>query len=55
MLELLPELPPELPEDPPLEPDDPLELGEDGMEEEDDCCCGQPPISNAKVALRTVA
>jgi hypothetical protein len=58
-----PELPPELlcdppdepPLEPPLEPDDPpedpeeppLELGLDGIEDEEDCCCAQPPMRKA--------
>jgi len=48
-----PELPPEeplLPEEPPLDGDE----GEDGMEE-DDCCCGQPPIRNTQTAPIAVA
>jgi hypothetical protein len=48
-----PELPPEeplLPEEPPLDGDD----GEDGMDE-DDCCCGQPPIRNTQTAPMAVA
>ena len=48
-----PELPPEeplLPEEPPLDGDD----GEDGMDE-DDCCCGQPPIRNTQTAPIAVA
>ncbi len=48
-----PELPPEeplLPDEPPLDGDD----GEDGMDE-DDCCCGQPPIRNTQTAPMAVA
>lgn len=52
-----PELPP--PEDPPLEPDEPpedpedppLELGLDGIEEDDCCCWAHPPISKAETEL----
>jgi hypothetical protein len=59
-----PELPRELlcepPEDPPLEPplepeeppeepeEPPLELGLDGIEEEEDCCWAQPPMRKAE-------
>ena len=57
-----PELPRELeepPEDPPLEPDEPpdepdeppLELGLDGVEEEEDCCWAHPPIRKAETEL----
>ena len=62
-----PELPPELlcdpPEDPPLEPplepddppedpdDPPLELGLDGIEDEEDCCWAHPPMRKADTEL----
>jgi hypothetical protein len=47
-----PEDPPLEPDDPPEEPDDPpLELGLDGMEEEEDCCWAQPPMSKADTEL----
>jgi hypothetical protein len=57
-----PELPLELeepPEDPPLEPDEPpedpedppLELGLEGIEEDDCCCWAHPPISKAETEL----
>ena len=50
-LELLdepPEDPPLEPDEPPEEPDDPpLELGLDGMEDEDCCCWAHPPMRNA--------
>jgi hypothetical protein len=39
-----PELPPELPE---LPPEEPLGIEEDGIEEEEDCWLGQPPIRKA--------
>ena len=48
-----PELPPEeplLPEEPPLDGEE----GEEGMDE-DDCCCGQPPIRNTQTAPMAVA
>lgn len=52
------ELRPELPEEPPelleelLDDDDGDELGEDGIdeEEEEDCWLGQPPMRNAQTA-----
>lgn len=50
------ELPPELleeppPAEPPLEPDEPPleELGEEGMEEEEDCWPAQPPIRKLEI------
>ena len=59
--ELLCEPPDDPPDDPPLEPDDPpedpddppLELGLDGIEEEEeeDCCWAHPPIRNADTEL----
>lgn len=49
----------EPPDEPPLEPDEPpedpeeppLELGLDGIEEEEDCCCAHPPMRNADTEL----
>ena len=38
----------------PLEGEDGIE-GDDGIEDEEDCCCGQPPIRNAQTAPTTVA
>jgi hypothetical protein len=29
--------------------------GDEGIEEDDDCCCGQPPIRNAQTAPTAVA
>ena len=49
-----PELPPEeplLPEEPPLDGEE----GDEGMDDEDDCCCGQPPIRNTQTAPIAVA
>lgn len=52
MLELLPP-PPELPPEEPLLPEDPPLDGDEGIEE-DDCCCGQPPIRNTQTAPMAV-
>jgi hypothetical protein len=46
--EVRPPEPPEEPLEPLAPPDEPL--GGDGMELEDDCCCGQPPMRNAQTA-----
>jgi hypothetical protein len=49
--------PPELPPEEPLLPDEPpLDDGEegDGMDDED-CCCGQPPIRKTQTAPMAVA
>ena len=53
MLELLPP-PPELPPEDPLLPEDPPLDGDEGMDEEDDCCCGQPPIRKTQTAPMAV-
>lgn len=49
--------PPELPPDEPLLPEEPPLDGEEGDEgmDEDDCCCGQPPIRNTQTAPIAVA
>jgi hypothetical protein len=47
--------PPELPPEEPLLPDEPPLEGEEGIDDEDDCCCGQPPIRNAQTAPIAVA
>jgi hypothetical protein len=56
LLDEPPEEPPLEPDDPPEEPDDPpLELGLEGMEEEEDCCCwAHPPISMADTELMAI-
>jgi hypothetical protein len=47
-----PDEPPLEPDEPPEEPDDPpLELGLDGIEEEEDCCWAHPPMRNADTEL----
>jgi hypothetical protein len=46
--------PPELPPEEPLLPEEPPLDGDDGMDE-DDCCCGQPPIRNTQTAPMAVA
>ena len=47
-----PDEPPLEPDDPPEEPDDPpLELGLEGIEEEEDCCWAHPPMRNADTEL----
>lgn len=54
LLEEPPDEPPLEPEEPPDDPDDPPldELGEEGMDEEEDCCwLAQPPISKAEREL----
>ena len=47
--------PPELPPEEPLLPDEPPLDGDDGMDDEDDCCWGQPPIRNTQTAPMAVA
>jgi hypothetical protein len=44
--------PPLEPDEPPEEPDEPpLELGLDGIEDEEDCCWAHPPMRNADTEL----
>ena len=49
---VLGELRPELPPEEPLLPEEPLdgEDGDEGIEDEDDCCWGQPPIRKTQTA-----
>ena len=42
------------PPEEPLEGDEGID-GEEGIEEDDCCCCGQPPIRNAHTAPTAVA
>jgi len=49
LLEEPPDEPPPLePEEPPDDPDEPPELGEEGMDVEEDCWLAQPPIRKAE-------
>lgn len=47
---MLGELRPERPELPPLEEGGGEELGDEGIEEDDDCWLGQPPMRSAQTA-----
>ncbi|HEY7641962.1 MAG TPA: hypothetical protein VH814_19685 [Steroidobacteraceae bacterium] len=52
---MLGELRPELPPDEPLGGEG-IDEGDEGIEEDEDCCCcGQPPIRNAHTAPTIVA
>lgn len=42
------------PPDEPLDDEEGIDEGDEGMEEED-CCCGQPPIKKAQTAPTAVA